>query len=104
VQVQPSTEAVSRLRAANEAADRIDEEKFALADSIQAKVAAWKGDNQDNLRTLLTSLDSILWPEAGWKKINLSEVVSSNKVKVQYMKAIAKVHPDKVRRCCVCLP
>jgi tetratricopeptide (TPR) repeat protein len=104
VQVQPSTEAVSRLRAANEAADRIDEEKFALADSIQAKVAAWKGDNQDNLRTLLTSLDSVLWPEAGWKKINLSEVVSSNKVKVQYMKAIAKVHPDKVRRCCVYLP
>ncbi|OXV08779.1 hypothetical protein Egran_03458 [Elaphomyces granulatus] len=95
-EVQPSTEAVSRLRAANEAADRIDEEKFALAGSIQAKVAAWKGDNQDNLRTLLTSLDSILWPEAGWKKINLSEVVSSNKVKVQYMKAIAKVHPDKV--------
>ena len=96
VQSAASTEAVSRLRAANEAADRIDEERFALADSVDAKVAAWKGGKQDNLRALLASLDNVLWPEAGWKKINMSELVLPNKVKVQYMKGIAKVHPDKV--------
>jgi hypothetical protein len=101
VQSAASTEAVSRLRAANEAADRIDEERFALADSVDAKVAAWKGGKQDNLRALLASLDNVLWPEAGWKKINMSELVLPNKVKVQYMKGIAKVHPDKVRKYCV---
>ena len=38
----------------------------------------------------------MLWPEAGWKKIGLSELVLPNKVKIQYMKGISKVHPDKV--------
>jgi hypothetical protein len=90
--------AVSRLREANKAAERADEEKFALTDSVDARLATWKNGKQDNLRALLASLDSVLWPEAGWKKINMSELIMPNKVKVQYMKGIAKVHPDKVRQ------
>lgn len=90
-------EAVSRLRAANEAADRADNERFALSDAVEARINAWKGGKQDNLRALLASLDSILWPETQWKKINMSELLLPNKVKIQYMKGIAKVHPDKVR-------
>jgi hypothetical protein len=39
----------------------------------------------------------VLWPEAGWKKVGMHELVLSNKVKVAYMKGISKVHPDKVR-------
>ncbi|KAJ5958751.1 Ubiquitin-associated/translation elongation factor EF1B N-terminal eukaryote [Penicillium vulpinum] len=89
-------EAVSRLRKANEAAERADEEKFALADSVDARIAAWRNGKQDNLRALLGSLDSVLWPEAGWKKIGLSELILPNKVKIQYMKGISKVHPDKI--------
>ncbi|RAH71799.1 UBA/TS-N domain protein [Aspergillus aculeatinus CBS 121060] len=91
-----SSEAVTRLRAANQAAERADEEKFALSESVDAKLAAWKGGKQDNLRALLGSLDSVLWPEAGWKKVNMSELIMPNKVKIQYMKGIAKVHPDKI--------
>ncbi|PLB45979.1 UBA/TS-N domain protein [Aspergillus steynii IBT 23096] len=88
--------AVSRLRAANQAAEQADEEKFALTESVDARLAAWKGGKQDNLRALLGSLDTVLWPESGWKKINMSELIMPNKVKVQYMKGIAKVHPDKI--------
>ncbi|RLL97754.1 hypothetical protein CFD26_106228 [Aspergillus turcosus] len=91
-----SSEAVSRLRAANQAAERADEEKFALGESVDARLNAWKGGKQDNLRALLASLDTVLWPEAGWKKVNMSELILPNKVKVQYMKGIAKVHPDKI--------
>ncbi|KAI6147433.1 hypothetical protein BKA82DRAFT_4153564 [Pisolithus tinctorius] len=40
---------------------------------------------ETNIRALLTTLDSVLWPELGWKK-----------VKVAYMRAIARVHPDKL--------
>lgn len=94
-----SSEAVSRLRAANQAAERADEEKFALSERVDARLNAWKGGKQDNLRALLASLDTVLWPEAGWKKVNMSELILPNKVKVQYMKGIAKVHPDKV--CCL---
>lgn len=95
-------EAVSRLREANKAAERADEEKFALSESVDARLQAWKGGKQDNLRALLGSLDTILWPEAGWKKISLAELVLPNKVKIQYMKGIAKVHPDKVCYMCSC--
>lgn len=92
----PNFEAVNRLRAANEAAERLDEEKFVLSESVDARIAAWKSGKQDNLRALLASLDTVLGPEAGWKKINMSELVLPNKVKLQYMKGIAKVHPDKI--------
>ncbi|KAI9878911.1 MAG: hypothetical protein M1830_010159 [Pleopsidium flavum] len=92
----PSAEAVTRLRAANAAAEKADDEKFALADSVDAKLFAWKNGKQDNLRALLGSLDTVLWPEAGWKKVGLHELVLANKVKVVYMKGIAKVHPDKL--------
>lgn len=89
-------ESVSRLREANQAAERADDEKFALSESVDARLAAWKGGKQDNLRALLGSLDTVLWPEAGWKKVNMSELIMPNKVKINYMKGIGKVHPDKV--------
>ncbi|KAL4988762.1 hypothetical protein BDW68DRAFT_86632 [Aspergillus falconensis] len=91
-----SFDAVNRLREANQAAERSDEEKFALTDSVDARLAAWKSGKQDNLRALLGSLDTVLWPEANWKKINMSELIMPSKVKIQYMKGIAKVHPDKI--------
>ncbi|KAF1996415.1 hypothetical protein P154DRAFT_525554 [Amniculicola lignicola CBS 123094] len=88
--------AVKKLREANAAAERADDEKFALTDQVDAKLVAWKGTKADNLRALLGSLDKVLWPDAGWKKVNLGDLVMPNKVKIIYMKAIAKVHPDKI--------
>jgi hypothetical protein len=93
-----SAEAVKKLRAANAAAEKADDEKFALYDQVEARLASWKGGKADNLRALLQSLDAVLWPEAGWKKVGMSDLVMPNKVKIIYMKAIAKVHPDKVSR------
>ncbi|KAF3919053.1 hypothetical protein ABW21_db0202436 [Orbilia brochopaga] len=91
-----SAEAVNRLRAANAAADKADAEKFALHDSVEARVLAWKGGKETNLRALIASLDSVLWDGCGWKKVGLHELVMPNKVKIAYMKGIAKVHPDKI--------
>lgn len=93
------SEAVKRMKAANAAAEKADDEKFALTDQVDSKLVAWKGTKSDNLRALLGSLDKVLWPEAGWKKVNMGDLVMPNKVKIVYMKAIAKVHPDKV--CCL---
>ena len=90
------TEAVNKLRAQNAAADKADDEKFALTDQVEARLTAWKGGKADNLRSLLQSLDGVLWESAGWKKVGMSDLVLPNKVKIIYMKAIAKVHPDKV--------
>lgn len=101
---QPTTqakdsEAVTRLRAANAASIRADDERFALSDSVDARIKAWRDGRQDNLRALLGGLDQVLWSDSGWKKVGMSDLVMTNKVKINYMKAIAKVHPDKV-----CIP
>ncbi|KAF2785880.1 hypothetical protein K505DRAFT_368716 [Melanomma pulvis-pyrius CBS 109.77] len=90
------SEAVRKLKAANIAAENLDDEKFALTDQVDATLVAWKGSKSDNLRALLGSLDKVLWPEAGWNKVNMGDLVMPNKVKIVYMKAIAKVHPDKI--------
>ncbi|KAI9757508.1 MAG: hypothetical protein M4579_003421 [Chaenotheca gracillima] len=89
-------ERAARLQAANAAAKKTDDERFALTDSVDAKITAWKGGKQDNIRALISSLDTVLWPEAGWKKVGMHELVLPGKVKVAYMKGIAKVHPDKL--------
>lgn len=89
-------EAVTRLRAANAAADKADDEKFALSDSVEARVNAWKNGKADNLRALLGSLENVLWEGSGWKKVGLAELVLPNRVKIAYMKGIGKCHPDKV--------
>lgn len=92
-----SSEAVERLRKQNIAAAAEDDEKFALSEKVDARIAAWRDGKRDNLRALLGSLDTVLWENSGWKKVGLHEVVMANKVKIVYMKAIAKTHPDKVR-------
>jgi tetratricopeptide (TPR) repeat protein len=88
--------AVSALRAANAAAEKADDEKFALSDSVDGRINVWKNGKQDNLRALLGSLDTVLWEGSGWKKISMADLVLPGKVKIQYMKGIGKVHPDKV--------
>ncbi|CAG9954044.1 unnamed protein product [Clonostachys rosea f. rosea IK726] len=93
---QKDSEAVTRLREANQAAAKEDDEKFALADKVDAKISAWRDGKRDNLRALLGSLDNVLWEGSGWKKVGMHELVMANKVKIAYMKAIAKTHPDKL--------
>jgi hypothetical protein len=91
-----SSSATEELAKYNAAAAADEDEKTRLYDSVDSKITAWQGGKESNLRALLSSLDGILWPEAGWKKVNMAELVVANKVKIIYMKAIAKVHPDKV--------
>jgi len=91
-----STEAVTRLRAANAAADKLDDEKFALADIVDARVTKWRAGKEGNLRALLSSLENVLWGDSGWKKVGMGDLLLPGKVKLVYMKGIAKVHPDKV--------
>ncbi|KAL1890150.1 auxilin-like clathrin-binding protein required for normal clathrin function [Sporothrix stenoceras] len=89
-------EAVQRLRAANEAAAREDSEKLGLLDQVDARVASWRDGKKDNLRALLGSLEKVLWEGSGWKPVGLHELVMPNKVKIIYMRAIGKTHPDKL--------
>jgi hypothetical protein len=89
--------AVERLRAANKAAEKADDEKYALADKVDEKIARWRDGKRDNLRALIGSLDLVMWEGSDWKKVGMHELVTNGKVKINYMKAIGKCHPDKVR-------
>lgn len=92
----PDSESVTRLREANAAADRLDDEKLALADVVDARVSRWRAGKEGNLRALLSTLETVLWADSGWKKVGMGDVLMPGKVKLVYMKGIAKVHPDKV--------
>ncbi|KAI5781177.1 hypothetical protein EDC01DRAFT_789770 [Geopyxis carbonaria] len=89
--------AVQKLRQANAASDRVEAEKLALHDVVGDRVNAWKAGKEGNLRALLAGLDTVLWEGSGWRKVGMGELLVPQRVKVQYMKGIAKVHPDKIK-------
>ncbi|EIN11104.1 hypothetical protein PUNSTDRAFT_85670 [Punctularia strigosozonata HHB-11173 SS5] len=92
----PPSAALQRLQASNAAQDAEENQRAELKDTVDARLLAWKSGKETNLRALIASLDMVLWPELGWQKVGMHELVSPGQVKVRYVKAIAKVHPDKL--------
>lgn len=91
------SQASKRLKEAEEAQEIEDNERIQLKDSVDARILTWKGGKEANVRALIASLETVLWPELGWVKVGMHELVTPSQVKIRYTKAIAKVHPDKVR-------
>jgi hypothetical protein len=81
-----------------DAAEAEDQAKHDLKDTVDAKIIAWKGGKEQNIRALIASLENVLWPALNWQKVGMHELVTPNQVKIRYTKAIAKLHPDKVRK------
>ncbi|ORY00475.1 hypothetical protein K493DRAFT_335315 [Basidiobolus meristosporus CBS 931.73] len=90
------SEAVSRLRAQERCAEREEEEKLRIIDMIEGRLNQWKSNKIGNLRAMLASLDTILWPDLNWKPCGLQDLIQPNQVKSKYIRAIAKLHPDKL--------
>jgi hypothetical protein len=85
-----------KLRQQSQRQELEDAERLRLKDDIDRRIRMWKSGKEQNLRALIGSVDVLLWEGCGWKKVGLQELVSPAQVKLRYMKAIAKVHPDKV--------
>ncbi|KAJ8324179.1 auxilin-like clathrin-binding protein required for normal clathrin function [Batrachochytrium dendrobatidis] len=97
VQVQSAVDAaVQKLRHQAIQAEQEETEKFALGDEIEAKINHWRRNKEDNLRALISTLNMVLWPSLGWKPVGLGELVTPQQLKVRYMRAVGKVHPDKL--------
>lgn len=92
----PPSQALSNLKKANDASEAEDNAKYELKDVVDSKLLAWKGGKETNIRALISSLDSVLWPELGLQKTSIAELVTPAQVKIRYTKAIAKLHPDKL--------
>jgi len=110
---QPSP-ALNAFRSSAAAAEAEDRAKHKLKDAVDARLSSWKQGKEGNIRALLASLDMVLWEEMVKSdrkavKVGMHELVMPAQVKMKYMKAVARVHPDKVRSsscflfgCCCC--
>lgn len=86
---------VQRVKDDNRKEEALEAEKAALYDKVFGQVEAWKGTKGDDIRHLLANLSQVLtWCD--WKAVSTSDLVMPKRVKITYMKAVAKTHPDKV--------
>lgn len=53
---------------------------------------------QGNIRGLLSSLQTVLWPDSGWAPVSVGDMLEPVQVKKVWMRANLLVHPDKVRQ------
>lgn len=96
-----SNENLRRIQKQHEDTRKQEEMKFNLHDDIQALIFAWSNGKEDNIRTLLMSLDQIIpsklgLPFATTKKLTINDLMLPKKVKINYMKVISSIHPDKL--------
>ena len=87
---------VAKMREAAAAQSLEEDQRFQLQETINGKLLIWRGGKERNLRALIASLDTVLWPELQWQTVGLNQLIQNNQVKIRYMKAIAKLHPDKL--------
>ncbi|KAJ2654688.1 auxilin-like clathrin-binding protein required for normal clathrin function [Coemansia sp. RSA 1200] len=87
--------AVAEMRRKEQKKQAEDDQRFALTDEVDAELKRWKDGKQQNLRALLSSLHTLL-PD--FKPIGMHEILEPSKVKRSYMRAIAKLHPDKLNK------
>ncbi|KAG9063003.1 hypothetical protein KI688_004603 [Linnemannia hyalina] len=90
------SEGVGKLRQNAAQQERDEDEKLRLTDQVEMKMTMWKAGKEDNIRALISSLGSVLWEGVGWKPVGLHELVTPSQVKIKYMRAIGKMHPDKL--------
>eukprot|EP00252_Welwitschia_mirabilis_P020485 TRINITY_DN5034_c0_g2_i2.p1 TRINITY_DN5034_c0_g2~~TRINITY_DN5034_c0_g2_i2.p1 ORF type:complete len:954 (+),score=304.05 TRINITY_DN5034_c0_g2_i2:454-3315(+) len=79
-------------------AQREQAERHRLAETVDAEIKRWAAGKEGNLRALLSTLQYILWPEAGWQPVSLTDIITAQSVKKVYRKATLCVHPDKVQQ------
>ncbi|XP_022105405.1 cyclin-G-associated kinase-like [Acanthaster planci] len=65
-------------------------------DPEKLKIMEWTQGKERNIRTLISSLHTVLWDgESRWKLVGMHQLVTPNEVKKFYRKACLCVHPDK---------
>lgn len=63
-----------------------------------AKIKQWSQGRKGNIRSLLSTLQLVLWPDSGWKPVALMDLMEGNQVKRAYQRALLYIHPDKLQQ------
>ncbi|CDP07551.1 unnamed protein product [Coffea canephora] len=82
-----------------------DEEKDLQTSGVSAEIQAsnakiqqWSSGRKGNIRSLLSTLQLVLWPESGWKPVPLVDLIDGSAVKRAYQRALLCLHPDKLQQ------
>ncbi|KAI3439640.1 uncharacterized protein J3R85_004473 [Psidium guajava] len=65
---------------------------------IDAEIRQWSCGKEGNIRSLLSTLQYVLWPKSGWKPVPLADIIEGPAVKRAYQKALLCLHPDKLQQ------
>uniref|UniRef100_A0A5B6ZSI9 J domain-containing protein required for chloroplast accumulation response 1 n=1 Tax=Davidia involucrata TaxID=16924 RepID=A0A5B6ZSI9_DAVIN len=65
---------------------------------LDVKIRQWSNGKEGNIRSLLSTLQYVLWPESGWKPVPLVDIIEGSAVKRAYQKALLYLHPDKLQQ------
>lgn len=82
-------------------AQKEQEEKAAKDDAswrLQDTIKNWEYKNgvQKNIRSLLSSLHSVLWAGSGWNQLSVADLMDKSQIKKAYRQAVMVIHPDKL--------
>ncbi|QEU61803.1 Swa2 [Kluyveromyces lactis] len=93
--ISADTVAVNKVKEEIKKQEKEEDERLRLRDRVDEKISKWTKNNEKDLRYLLANLEPLLrW--ASWKEVSPQDLVMTKKVKICYLKAIAKTHPDKI--------
>lgn len=75
-----------------------------IRDQIDNRIQQWAASKQNNLRAMLTNLDEIIPGKIAMKeslrKLTLNDLMLPKQVKIQYLRVISYIHPDKLASQC----
>ena len=91
--------AVNALRLRQSQALQNESNMEAARLSLEAKMKSWSSEygKKKALPALLASLHMVIFPEANWKPVCLSDLLTESKIRKIYLRASLCVHPDKTR-------
>ncbi|KAM7279493.1 hypothetical protein ACFE04_006627 [Oxalis oulophora] len=65
---------------------------------IETKIRQWAFGKEGNIRSLLSTLQYVLWEGSGWKPVPLMNIIEGNAVRKAYQRALLCLHPDKLQQ------
>ncbi|XP_047325468.1 J domain-containing protein required for chloroplast accumulation response 1-like isoform X2 [Impatiens glandulifera] len=69
-------------------------------EDLDNKIRQWARGKEGNIRSLLSTLQFVLWENSGWKPVALVDIIEGNAVKRAYQRALLYLHPDKLQQKC----
>lgn len=94
---ESQAKALQEVREREERKKREEAEEDLVRAKLEPKIKAWSEEHgkKKQLRALLATLHTILWPGANWKQVSIGDLLDDSKMKRCYHKASRVVHPDK---------